>query len=137
DHDGEPATRYFDLNGGGYVELENRPGVLVLRDIKRARGVVKANPGASLVDLGDGVLCLEFHSKMNALGEDMIQMVTAALDEVDRGFEALVVANDGENFSVGANLMMVLLAAQEGAWDQRDTAIRRFQAACMAVKTAA
>jgi len=108
-----------------------------LAGIKRARGVVKTNPGASLVDLGDGVLCLEFHSKMNALGEDMVRMVTSALDEVDRGFQALVVANDGENFSVGANLMMVLLAAQEGEWDELDTAIRRFQAACMAMKYAA
>jgi 3-hydroxyacyl-CoA dehydrogenase len=136
DGDGDPGTRYFDLNAGGYAELEKRPGVMVLGEIKRARGVVKTNPGASLVDLGDGVLCLEFHSKMNALGEDMIQMVAGALDEVDRGFEALVVANDGENFSVGANLMMVLLASQEGDWDELDTAIRRFQAACMAMKYA-
>ena len=136
DSEGEPGTRYFHLHGGGYAELEIRPGVTVLGEIKRARGVVKTNPGASLVDLGDGVLCLEFHSKMNALGEDMIQMVAGALDEVDRGFEALVVANDGENFSVGANLMMVLLASQEGEWDELDTAIRRFQAACMAMKYA-
>ena len=136
DRQGEPGTRYFDLNAGGYAELEPRPGVMVLAGIKRARGVVKTNPGASLVDLGDGVLCLEFHSKMNALGEDMVRMVTGALDEVDRGFEALVVANDGENFSVGANLTMVLLASQEGEWDELDTAIRRFQAACMAMKYA-
>jgi 3-hydroxyacyl-CoA dehydrogenase len=73
---------------------------------------------------------------MNALGEDMVRMVAGALDEVDRGFEALVVANDGENFSVGANLTMVLLASQEGEWDELDTAIRRFQAACMAMKYA-
>jgi 3-hydroxyacyl-CoA dehydrogenase len=137
DRDGEPGTRYFDLNSGMYVELERRPGVIALRDIKRARGVVKSNPGASLVDLGDGVLCLEFHSKMNALGEDMVQMVSGALDKVDSGFQALVVANDGENFSVGANLMMVLLAAQEAEWDELDTAVRRFQAACMAMKYAA
>jgi 3-hydroxyacyl-CoA dehydrogenase len=136
DRQGEPGTRYFDLNAGGYAELEPRAGVMVLAAIKRARGVVKTNPGASLLDLGDGVLCLEFHSKMNALGEDVVRMVADALDEVDRGFEALVVANDGENFSVGANLMTVLLAAQEGAWDKIDTAIRRFQAACMAMKYA-
>ena len=137
DRHGEPGTRYFDLTSGAYADLEPRPGVMQLAGIKRARGVVKTNPGASLVDLGDGVLCLEFHSKMNALGEDMVRMVTSALDEVDRGFQALVVANDGENFSVGANLMMVLLAAQEGEWDELDTAIRRFQAACMAMKYAA
>jgi 3-hydroxyacyl-CoA dehydrogenase len=136
DCEGEPGTRYFDLNAGAYAELEKRPGVIVLGEIKRARGVVKSNPGASLVDLGDGVLCLEFHSKMNALGEDMVQMVAGALDEVNGGFQALVVANDGENFSVGANLMTVLLASQEGEWDALDTAIRRFQAACMAMKYA-
>jgi 3-hydroxyacyl-CoA dehydrogenase len=136
DAGGEPGTRYFDLNAGGYAGLEQRPGVMVLGEIKRARGVVKTSPGASLVDLGDGVLCLEFHSKMNALGEDMVQMVAGALDELDGGFEALVVANDGENFSVGANLMTVLVAAQEGQWDALDTAIRRFQAACMALKYA-
>jgi 3-hydroxyacyl-CoA dehydrogenase len=136
DRQGEPGTRYFDLNAGGYADLEPRPGVMVLAGIKRARGVVKNNPGASLLDLGDGVLCLEFHSKMNALGEDVVRMVTDALDEVERGFEALVVANDGENFSAGANLTTVLSAAQSGAWDELDTAIRRFQAVCMAMKYA-
>jgi 3-hydroxyacyl-CoA dehydrogenase len=136
DREGEPGTRYFDLLAGGYVDLEHRPGVIVLGDIKRARGVVKSNPGASLVDLGDGVLCLEFHSKMNALGEDIVQMVACALDQADAGFEALVVANDGDNFSVGANLMMVLLAAQKGDWGALDTAIRHMQAACMAIKYA-
>src|ERR1019366_3883754 len=112
----------------GYANLEPRPGVMVLAGIKRARGVVKTNAGASLLDLGEGVLCLEFHSKMNALGEDVVRMVVDALDEADRGFEALVVANDGENFSVGANLMMVLLASREGEWEDLDRAIRRFQA---------
>src|ERR1017187_2725440 len=90
---GEPGTGYVRLTAGGYAGLEQRPGVMVLGEIKRARGVVKTSPGASLVDLGDGVLCLEFHSKMNALGEDMVQMVAGALDELDGGFEALVVAN--------------------------------------------
>jgi 3-hydroxyacyl-CoA dehydrogenase len=73
---------------------------------------------------------------MNALGEDVVRMLAYALDEVERGFEALVVANDGENFSAGANLTTVLSAAQSGAWDELDTAIRRFQAVCMAMKYA-
>ncbi|HEY1497019.1 MAG TPA: 3-hydroxyacyl-CoA dehydrogenase/enoyl-CoA hydratase family protein, partial [Candidatus Solibacter sp.] len=136
DRDGEPGLRYYDLNATAYRNLAKRPGVLVLGDIKRARGVVRSNPGASLIDLGDGVLCLEFHSKMNALGEDMVRMVASALDEVDRGFQALVIANDGENFSVGANLMQVLLAAHEGEWDELDLAVRRFQSAGMAMKYA-
>jgi 3-hydroxyacyl-CoA dehydrogenase len=136
DGSGEPGKRYFDLKGGAYEDLETRPGILVLSDIKRARGVVKKNAGASLVDLGDGALCLEFHSKMNSLGEDMVQMLNAAIDETNRGFEALVIANQGQNFSVGANLMLVLLAAQEGEWDELDAAVRRFQQAGMALKYA-
>jgi 3-hydroxyacyl-CoA dehydrogenase len=137
DRDRQPGTRYFDLNSTSYADLEPRPGVMVLSDLKRARGVVHSNSGASLVDLGDGVLCLEFHSKMNSLGEDMIQMLYAGLDETSRNFQALVIANDGEHFSVGANLMMVLLAAQEGEWDELDAAVRRFQGAEMAMKYAA
>ncbi len=136
DRDGVPHTRYFDLAGCSYQELEPRPGVLVLTDLKRARGVVKKNPGASLVDLGDGVLCLEFHTKMNAIGDDILQMIRAGLEETNRSFEALVIANQGEHFSAGANLMMVLLAAQEGEWDELDAAIRRFQQANMAIKYA-
>jgi 3-hydroxyacyl-CoA dehydrogenase len=137
DRDRQPGTCYFDLNSTSYADLEPRPGVMVLSDLKRARGVVQSNSGASLVDLGDGVLCLEFHSKMNSLGEDMIQMLYAGLDETSRNFQALVIANDGEHFSVGANLMIVLLAAQEGEWDELDAAVRRFQGAEMAMKYAA
>lgn len=137
DRDGVPHTRYFDLTAGSYEELEGRPGIVVLHEIRRARGVVKKNPGASLVDLGDGVLCLEFHTKMNAIGDDIIQMIRAAIDETTRSFEALVIANQGDHFSAGANLMMILLAAQEGEWDELDGAIERFQQANMAIKYAA
>jgi 3-hydroxyacyl-CoA dehydrogenase len=136
DRGGEPGARYFDLGAAGYRDLEPRPGVVVLKDLKRARGVVKRNSGASLVDLGDGVRCLEFHSKMNTLGEDSIQMVHAAIEEMGRGCEALVVGNQGEHFSAGANLMLVLLAAQEGEWDELDRAVRRFQQANMMLKYA-
>jgi 3-hydroxyacyl-CoA dehydrogenase len=136
DRAGEPGARYFDLGAVTYRDLEPRPGVIVLADLKRARGVVKRNAGASLVDLGDGVLCLEFHSKMNTLGEDSVQMIAAAIEEMGRGCEALLVGNQGEHFSAGANLMMVLLAAQEGEWDDLDLAIRRFQQANMMLKYA-
>ncbi|HLK47648.1 MAG TPA: 3-hydroxyacyl-CoA dehydrogenase/enoyl-CoA hydratase family protein [Bryobacteraceae bacterium] len=136
DRDRAPHTKYFDLAAGAYKELEARPGVLVLGEIRRARGLVKNNAGASLVDLGDGVLCLEFHTKMNAIGEDITQMIRTAIDETGRGFEALVIANQGEHFSAGANLMMVLLAAQEGEWDELGAAIARFQQANMAIKYA-
>src|SRR4029077_20280049 len=98
--------------------------------------MVQQNAGASLVDLGDGVLCLEFHSKMNALGDDFVRMLHAGLDETARNFQAMVVANDGEHFSVGANLMLVLLAAQDGEWEELDAAVRRFQNAVMGMKYA-
>jgi 3-hydroxyacyl-CoA dehydrogenase len=131
-----PVTEYFDLCAGDYKELEARPGVTVLSDLKRARGVVKTNPGASLVDLGDGVLCCEFHSKANAMGEDILQMVRAGLTELESNFDAMVIGNQGENFSAGANLMMVLLAAQEQEWDELDAAVHAFQQMNMSLKYA-
>src|SRR5450432_3322795 len=136
DRPGDAGKQYFDLKGGGYVDLETRPGVLVLSDLKHARGVVKKNAGASLVDLGDGALCLEFHSKMNSVGDDVVEMIEAAIEETSRGFEALVIANQGENFSLGANLMLLLPAARKGEWDEIDRAVRRFQQAAMAIKYA-
>ena len=136
DRDGQPGTRYFDIQRGVWQELEARPGVLVLSDVKRARGVVKKNAGASLVDLGDGVLCLEFHSKLNVLGEDIVQMVHSALEEASRGFGSLVIANEGEHFSAGADLKGVLETSLKSRWDELDGAVRRFQQANMALKYA-
>ncbi len=132
----QPKTMYFDFLSDGYREVEPRPGITVLSDVKRARGVVKENAGASLVDLGDGVVCVEFHSKMNSLGEDSIGMMYAGLEELEKNFAAMVIANDGENFSVGANLMMMLLGAQEGEWDEINAAVNRFQQVNMALKYA-
>ena len=129
-------TQYFDLLNSGYTDLERRPGIETIKDAKRSRGVVHTNPGASLVDIGDGVLCLEFHSKMNSLGEDAVSMVFKGITETERNFEALVIANEGENFSVGANLTLLLLSAQDGDWDELDEAVRRFQSASMALKYA-
>ena len=136
DRDGCPRTGYFDLAGAHYCELEPRPGILVLPDVKRARGVVKKNAGASLIDVGDGVLCLEFHSKMNAIGGDQVAMIRAGIEETSRNFEAMIIANQEENFSVGANLMLVLLAAQEQEWDELNAAVNLFQQANMAIKYA-
>jgi len=137
DSAGNPGTEYFDLPCTRYARLEERPGIVSLSEVKRARGVVKRNAGASLVDLGDGVLCVEFHSKMNALGEDQMGMLYAGIEETQKNFEAMIVANQGENFSAGANLMLVLLAAQEGEWDDLNLAIQRFQQVNMALKYAA
>jgi 3-hydroxyacyl-CoA dehydrogenase len=133
----QPRTVYFDFHKKDYRPIEPRPGIIVLSDLKRVHGVMQENAGASLIDLGDGVLCVEFHSKMNSLGEDNIGMLYAGLEETNRHFDAMVIANEGENFSVGANLMMVLLAAQECEWDELNRAINRFQQVNMALKYAA
>ncbi len=90
---------------------------------------VKSNPGASLLDLGDGVLGLEFRSKMNAIGQDTINMIMTACSEAEANWEALVVANGADNFSVGANLMLLMMEAQEGNWDEIDLIVRAFQGA--------
>jgi 3-hydroxyacyl-CoA dehydrogenase len=99
-------------------------------DVLRATGrEVRRNPGASLLDLGDDVLCLEFHSKMNVLGQDQIGMLMTACDMVENDWRGLVVANQGENFSAGANLMMLMMEAMEGNWEDIDMIVRAFQRA--------
>ena len=112
------------------------PDLQILKAAKDRQKVVKKNAGASLVDLGDGVLCLEFHSKMNAIGGDTVQMMHAGVKEAAANFAALVVGNDAANFSAGANLMLVLLEAQEGNWDEIDMMIRAFQQATQALRYA-
>jgi 3-hydroxyacyl-CoA dehydrogenase len=88
------------------------------------------------VDLGDGVLALEFHSKMNTIGGDTVEMIHAGVKEASRNFSALVVGNDAPNFSAGANLMLLLLEAQEGNWEEIDMMVRAFQAATAALRFA-
>jgi len=112
------------------------PGLEILRSARDASRVVRKNPGASLVDLGDGVLCVEFHSKVNAIGADTIQMLQAGVREAAKNFSALVVGNEGVNFSAGANLMLVLLEAQEENWDEIDAMVRAFQQSTMALRYA-
>ncbi|MGE0446085.1 MAG: 3-hydroxyacyl-CoA dehydrogenase family protein, partial [Vicinamibacterales bacterium] len=102
-------------------------GVTVLRPSRERPPVVRKNAGASLVDLGDGVLCVEFHSKMNTIGADTMQMLRAGVREASTNFAALVIGNDAEHFSAGANLMLVLLEAQEENWDELDQIVRTFQ----------
>jgi 3-hydroxyacyl-CoA dehydrogenase len=134
DQHGFPHSEYFDMAHGIYAPLEDRPNVIVLSDLKRARGKVAGNPGASLIDLGDGVLCLEFHSKMNAMGEDALQMVDQGVLLLESQFEAMVIANQGENFSVGANLVLLLMAAQNEDFDGIGTMIHHFQQCMLRIK---
>jgi 3-hydroxyacyl-CoA dehydrogenase len=117
-------------------DFQSERDLLVLRTAKARSKVVRQNAGASLVDLGDGVLCVEFHSKMNIIGGDTLQMLQAALKEASRNFAALVIGNEAPNFSAGANLMLVLLEAQEENWDEIESMIRAFQQTTMALRHA-
>jgi 3-hydroxyacyl-CoA dehydrogenase len=136
----EPATSsgrtYFDLASGRSKPVDVPAGVWSVTVAKKSNGVVKKNSGASLVDLGDGVGCIEFHSKMNSLGADIVGLILQTLKPGGPGdnFDAFVITNDATNFSVGANLMLLLMSVQEDEWDDVDLAIRQFQGMTQAIK---
>src|SRR5580658_2890016 len=127
---------YFDLAGGNWKPVQVPAGVWSVTVAKKSNGVVKKNSGASLVDLGDGVACIEFHSKMNSLGADIVGLILQTLKPGGPGdnFDAFVITNDATNFSVGANLMLLLMSVQEEEWDDVDLAIRQFQGMTQAIK---
>ncbi|MGH9158721.1 MAG: 3-hydroxyacyl-CoA dehydrogenase NAD-binding domain-containing protein [Vicinamibacteraceae bacterium] len=112
------------------------PALRLLAQAKAQRPLVKQNAAASLIDLGDDVLGVEFHSKMNVIGGDTIAIIEAGIQEAERRFAALVIGNDGQHFSAGANLMLILLAAQEGDWDDIDLMVRTFQRATVRLRGA-
>ncbi len=132
-----PAGRkYWDLASSSTKPVHVPEGVWSVTVAKKSNGVVKKNSGASLVDIGDGVGCIEFHSKMNALGADIIGLITQSLKPGGAGghFDAFVITNDATNFSVGANLMLLLMSVQEEEWDEVDMVIRQFQGMTQAIK---
>jgi 3-hydroxyacyl-CoA dehydrogenase len=129
-------TSVFDFAGGSMEKVEEPAGILILKNLKEAGREVERNSGASLVDLGDGVICCEFHSKMNAIGADLIAMIHKGLKRLESGFDAMVIANQAPNFSVGANLMLVLVGAQEQEWDELHMAVKQFQNVNLAIKYA-
>jgi 3-hydroxyacyl-CoA dehydrogenase len=129
-------TTVFDLKTGGAKPLETPKGVIILKSEKEAGREVERNSGASLIDLGDGVVCCEFHAKMNAIGADLISMLHKGLKRLDTDFDAMVIANQAVNFSVGANLMLMLVAAQEQEWDELHLAVKQFQNINLALKYA-
>ena len=136
DPKGASGRVYFDLRTAKYEAVKVPAGVWSVEVAKKSNGVVKKNSGASLVDLGDGVACIEFHSKMNSLGGDIVSLITQTLKPggAGDGFEAFVITNDADNFSVGANVMLLLMSVQEEEWDEVDLAIRQFQGMTQAIK---
>ncbi len=130
------GRKYFQVATGNWQAVEVPAGVWSTTVAKKSNGVVKKNSGASLIDLGDGVACLEFHSKMNSLGADIVGLIVQSLKPGGPGdaFDAFVITNDATNFSVGANLMLLLMSVQEDEWDDVDLAIRQFQGMTQAIK---
>jgi 3-hydroxyacyl-CoA dehydrogenase len=132
----EGSTRYFDQVTGTKKPVEEPAGIIVLKSLKERTPVVQKNAGASLIDLGDGVVCCEFHAKMNAIGGDIVAMIHRGIEKLGSEFDAMVIANQAANFSVGANLMLLLITAQEEEWDDIHMAVRQFQRVNMAIKYA-
>jgi len=129
----ENGDIYF-FNGTDYTLVPTNEKVINLKQYKKKHGVIKKNSGASLIDIGDGIALLEFHSQSNAIGLDIIQMINFAVDEVEKNFKGLVIGNQGKNFCVGANLGMILMEAQDDNIFELDFTVRSFQNAMMKIK---
>ena len=130
----EGRIYYYDVKTKEYQPVVAKPEIVNLSDTKKAGKVIKSNSGASLIDLGDGVACLEFHSPSNAIGADIVQMINYSVEEVEKNYQGLVVGNQGKNFCVGANLMLLLMEAQDENWDDINFIVKGFQDACMKMK---
>ncbi|SDC43482.1 3-hydroxyacyl-CoA dehydrogenase [Desulfurella multipotens] len=127
---------YYDCIGKTYKELELPKTQINLELLKSANKVVEKNSGASLIDLGDGVFCLEFHTKMNAIGAEIITMINKSLARAQSDGIGLVIANQGKLFSAGANLMLIASLIAEGDFAQISQAVKTFQKASMSIKYA-
>ncbi|MDD5723727.1 MAG: enoyl-CoA hydratase/isomerase family protein, partial [Syntrophales bacterium] len=130
----EDGKYYYDFDKQEYVKVEDNPKIILLPDLKTKNKIIRENAGASLVDIGDGVACLEFLTKMSAIDGDIISMMKDSCDIVEKDFEGLLIANNAENFSVGANIFQVLMAVQKGDWDILDKLIHDLQYANMKMK---
>ena len=135
-HESKNGAETVFTPSGATEKVEQPSGIIILKSLKDAGREVDRNSGASLIDLGDGVVCCEFHAKMNAIGADLIAMLHKGLKRLDTDFDAMVIANQAANFSVGANLMLILVGAQEQEWDELHLAVKQFQNVNMAIKYA-
>jgi len=124
----------YDFAGKEYVKIPTNPHIVLLPELKERNKVVASNPGASLYDLGDGVACLEFHTKMNSVDADIIDMIDRSVDIVEKDFTGLVVANHAERFSVGANIFLILIYAKEKKFDEIHKVVKSFQDANMKLR---
>jgi 3-hydroxyacyl-CoA dehydrogenase len=123
-------TGVYDVELKTYVEIKRPAGMIILKQQR----VVSKNDGATLRDLGDGIACLEFHTKMNALDDDIMSMAIETINRLDTDFDGLVIGSEAENFCAGANLFMMVVGAQQGMWDMLDEAVRKLQNINMAMR---
>jgi len=134
--DEKGVRSYFDVESKSYKAIKENKTHLIIKTLKDQGKVLKSNAGASLVDLGDGVVNVEFHTKMNAIDGDIGSMINEAIEfvENDTNYQAIVISNDTPNFSVGANLMLLWMEAQQKNWDSIETLVKGFQDTVMRMR---
>ena len=127
------VKKYYDIPSKSYKALPGADSFIILDDIRTTKTIWK-NSGASILDLGDGILNVEFHSKMNTIGGDTLQAINKAIDLAEKDYRGVVIGNDGANFSAGANVGMIFMMAVEQDWDELNMAIRAFQNTSMRIR---
>ncbi len=132
----EGATYYYDIPKKQYLKKPGQDAFVILDNIRTTKEVWK-NPGVVIEDLGDGILNVEFISKMNTLGGEVIQGLNKAIDIAEKDFQGLVIGNQGANFSVGANIGMIFMMAVEQEYDELNFAIKTFQDTMMRMRYSA
>ena len=133
--DSKGVKSYYDFKKKGYVKMEENPKIIFLPSLKERKKIVKENTAATLVDIGDGVACLEFHTKMNSISAEMVQMISESCDIVNKDFQGMVVANhDQRMFCAGADIFAVLCAISEKQWAELEKIVAGLQNTLMKMK---
>jgi 3-hydroxyacyl-CoA dehydrogenase len=127
------VKKYYDQNSKSYKKVLGKEGFIILDNIRSDKPVWK-NSGTTIHDIGDGVLNLEFQTKMNSIGSEVLEGINQAINIAEKDFRGIVIGNDGPHFSAGANLAMILMLAVEHDWDELDFAIRQFQNTMMRIR---
>jgi len=127
---------FYDIASKKYQKISGRESVIILDNLRENK-TVWSNAGSAIIDIGDGVLNFEFRSKMNSIGSDTIEGLNKAIELAEKDFNAIVIGNNGPNFSVGANLALLLMYAAEQEWDEIDLMVRNFQRTVMRLRQSA
>ena len=128
--------KYYNVPTKSYLPVEGQQHFIILDNYKQDR-IIWKNSGCNILDIGEGVLCLEFQTKMNTMGGEIVQGVHKAIELAEKDFRGLVIGNDGPNFSAGANLALILMMAIEQDFDEIDMAVRAFQQMNMRIRYSA